>query len=91
MQGERSLPRVIDRRYDLLALERVQYPERAMAGGMQRERAAGSLAKIRCTTPHILRFADNDSFGAVRHKSMTPPHSSQYVLSCNSEQGAASE
>lgn len=30
-----------------------------MAGGMQRERAAGSLAKMRGTTPHILRKRDN--------------------------------
>ena len=37
--------RVIDRRYDLLALQWVRHPGRAMAGGIQRERAAGSLAK----------------------------------------------
>ena len=58
-EGRLQALRVIDRRYDLLALERVQYPGRAMAGGMQRERAAGSLAKMRCTTPHILRVRDN--------------------------------
>lgn len=34
-----------------------------MAGGMQRERAAGSLAKMRGTTPHILRFVDNVKTG----------------------------
>jgi len=46
VQGERSLPRVVDRRYGLLALKWGQSPARAKAGGMQRERAAGSLAKI---------------------------------------------
>ena len=55
MQGERSLPRVVDRRYDLLALEWVQRPERATAWGMQRGRAASPLAKMCCSTTHILR------------------------------------
>ncbi len=36
-----------------------------MAGGMQRERAAGSLAKMRGTTPHILRFVDNVKSGKM--------------------------
>ena len=45
-EGRLQALRVIDRRYDLLALKWVQYPGRAIAGGMQRERAAGSLAKI---------------------------------------------
>lgn len=54
-ESEVSL-RGIDRRYGLLALEWVRYPGRAMAGGMQRGRAAGSLAKMCGTTTHILRF-----------------------------------
>ncbi|WP_339635791.1 hypothetical protein [uncultured Sneathiella sp.] len=54
-EGRLQAMRVFDRRYGLLALKRVQHPVRAMAGGMQRERAAGSLAKMRCSTPHILR------------------------------------
>jgi hypothetical protein len=33
VQGERSLPRVVDRRYGLLALGWVQYPDRAMGRG----------------------------------------------------------
>lgn len=56
-EGRLQVLRVVDRRYGLLALKWVQYPERANAGGMQRERAAGSLAKRCCTTTHILRFA----------------------------------
>ena len=43
-ESEVSL-RVIDRRYGLMALEWGQSPDGARAGGMQRERAAGSLAK----------------------------------------------
>ncbi len=62
-EGRLQALRVIDRRYDLLALEWVQYPGRAKAGGMQRERAAGSLAKMRCTTPHILRVRDKEKSG----------------------------
>ena len=58
-EGRLQALRVFDRRYGLLALQWVQHPGRAMAGGMQRERAAGSLAKMRGTTPHILRFVDN--------------------------------
>lgn len=46
MQGERSLPRVIERRYVLLALDGVDPMTEPQAGGMQRERAAGSLAKM---------------------------------------------
>ena len=57
-EGRLQALRVIDRRNGLLALQWVQYPRRAMAGGMQRERAAGSLAKMRGTTPHILRVID---------------------------------
>ena len=44
--GERSLPRVIERRYVLLALDGFNALTEPRAGGMQRERAAGSLAKI---------------------------------------------
>ena len=54
VQGERSLPRVIDRRYGLLALKRVRHPERAMAWGMQRGCAAAPLPRWFCTTKHIL-------------------------------------
>jgi hypothetical protein len=57
VQGERSLPRVIDRRYGLLALERAQCPDRATAWGMQRGRAAAPLPRWFCTTKHILRPA----------------------------------
>lgn len=59
-EGRLQALRVFDRRYGLLALKWVQHPVRAMAGGMQRERAAGSLVKMRGTTPHILRFVDNE-------------------------------
>lgn len=62
-EGRLQALRVIDRRNGLLALKWVQHPGRAMAGGMQRERAAGSLAKMRGTTPHILRFVDNVKSG----------------------------
>jgi len=48
VQGERSLPRVIDRRYGLLALKWVQRPERATAWGMQRGRAAVPLPRWYC-------------------------------------------
>ena len=61
VQGERSLPRVVDRRYDLLALERVQRPDRATAWGMQRGRAAAPLPRWFCTTKHILRVRTNAS------------------------------
>ncbi|NCO04094.1 MAG: hypothetical protein GW903_07890 [Alphaproteobacteria bacterium] len=48
--------RVIDRRYDLLALTWAQCPERATAWGMQRGRAAVPLPRWFCTTKHILRL-----------------------------------
>ena len=55
MQGERSLPRVVDRRYDLWLLNGFNAQEEPQAGGMQRGRGAGPLAKLFCTTKHSLR------------------------------------
>lgn len=54
VQGERSLPRVFDRRYGLLVLKWAQRPERATAWGMQRGRAAVPLP--RCTKGKISNF-----------------------------------
>ena len=45
MQGERSLPRVVDRRYDLWLWNGFNALEEPLAEGMQRGRAAGPLAK----------------------------------------------
>ena len=46
VQGERSLPRVIERRYVLLALDGFDTQAEPQAGGRQRGRAAGHLAKM---------------------------------------------
>lgn len=52
-----------------------------MAGGMQRERAAGSLAKMRGTTPHILRVTDKEeSVQSVAIRQVLRRHSN-YVRS----------
>ena len=54
-QGERSLPRVVDRRYDLWLWNGFNALEEPLAEGMQRGRAAGPLAKQRGSTTHSLR------------------------------------
>ena len=55
-ESEVSL-RVVDRRYGLLAFQGFNALEEPEAGGMQRGRAAGPLAKMCGTTTHILRSA----------------------------------
>ena len=65
VQGERSLPRVIERRYVLLALAWGRSPDRATAWGMQRGYAVGPLPRWFCTTKHILRFRLTAAFKAL--------------------------
>ena len=59
MQGERSLPRLIERGYVLLALDGFNAQKEPLAGGMQRGRAAGPLAKM------VLYYNTHLAYGAI--------------------------
>ncbi len=54
VQGERSLPRVIDRRYGLLALKGVRYPEKQLPEGCNGSAQRTPLSRWCCSTTHIL-------------------------------------
>ena len=63
VQGERSLPRVVDRRYDLMALDGFNAQKEPGPEGCNGSAQRAPLPRLRCSTPHILRVGLIDIIG----------------------------
>ena len=59
VQGERSLPRVMERRNVLMALDGFNTQEEPRPEGCNGSAQRAPLPRLRCSTPHILRVRDN--------------------------------
>jgi hypothetical protein len=55
VQGERSLPRVMERRNVLMALDGFNAQEEPRPEGCNGSAQRAPLPRLRCSTPHILR------------------------------------
>lgn len=71
VQGERSLPRVMERRNVLMALDGFNTQEEPRPEGCNGSAQRAPLPRLRCSTPHILRaglidiIGKTGDFGAV--------------------------
>mgnify|MGYP003672508452 FL=1 len=63
VQGERSLPRVMERRNVLMALDGVNTQEEPRPEGCNGSAQRAPLPRLRCSTPHILRVGLTDIIG----------------------------
>ena len=63
VQGERSLPRVMERRNVLMALDGVNTQEEPRPEGCNGSAQRAPLPRLRCSTPHILRVGLIDIIG----------------------------
>ena len=63
VQGERSLPRVMERRYVLMALDGFNALEEPRPEGCNGSAQRAPLPRLRCSTPHILRVGLTDIIG----------------------------
>ncbi len=63
VQGERSLPRVMERRHVLMALDGFNAQEEPRPEGCNGSAQRAPLPRLRCSTPHILRVGLIDKIG----------------------------
>ncbi|CAM3617424.1 hypothetical protein THPR109532_19315 [Thalassospira profundimaris] len=63
VQGERSLPRVMERRNVLMALDGFNAQEEPRPEGCNGSAQRAPLPRLRCSTPHILRVGLIDIIG----------------------------
>lgn len=63
VQGERSLPRVMERRNVLMALDGFNTQEEPRPEGCNGSAQRAPLPRLRCSTPHILRSGLIDIIG----------------------------
>lgn len=63
VQGERSLPRVMERRNVLMALDGFNAQEEPRPEGCNGSAQRAPLPRLRCSTPHILRVGLIDKIG----------------------------